>query len=239
MKNNTLNKLKSDYEELEIKPSSDLWDRLDQKLDETSEISSKPSFQWWKYAAVVVLLISVGVIIYFNYEKSKFNYEETDYAVKKRLEKTVNPINPEFESEPIRSKEEKIEKNEGETIAESQKLNKKDEVSNESLKKEDKIIQPQISELKIQKTTVKQSKNIDLQSSIEIQIPNIPVITDTKKVKSTYISAEELLVGREFDKTHEEAKKEEKKFGVFNVKKVFEKVENVTVLGVTVYSEPK
>lgn len=37
MKNNMLNKLKSRYEELEIKPSSDLWSRLDDKLDKKPE----------------------------------------------------------------------------------------------------------------------------------------------------------------------------------------------------------
>ena len=234
MNNNTLNKLKSDYEELEIKPSSDLWDRLDEKLDEAAEISLKPSFQWWKYAAVVLLLISVGTVIYFV-NKDKFDDQEADFIVKKRLENTVNPINPEFENQPINSKEEKIEKSEVKVVAENQKSG-----SDINLKTEKKIIQSQVSELKTQKVAIKQPENINIQSSkIEIQAPNIPLIAEVKKTKSTYINAEELLLGREFDKTREEAKKDEKKFGVFNVNKVFKKVENVTVLGVTVYSEPK
>jgi gentisate 1,2-dioxygenase len=69
MKNNTLNNLKSEYEKLEIKPSADLWDRLDHKLDEKPENASKQSSEWWKYAAIILLMVSVGTIIYIKKQK--------------------------------------------------------------------------------------------------------------------------------------------------------------------------
>ncbi|MFC3157758.1 hypothetical protein SAMN05443633_104102 [Chryseobacterium arachidis] len=233
MNNNTLNKLKSDYEELEIKPSSDLWDRLDEKLDEAAEISLKQSFQWWKYAAVVLLLISVGTVIYFVNKDD----QETDFIVKKRLEKTVHPINPDIQNQPVKSNDQLIQP------AENNKLVVSTENKKKNIQPEEKIeivLQCYPSEIKNQLLVQEEKiiKNIpDTNPVIQTKIDEKPVLAEKKKI--SYINAEELLLGREFDKTREEAKKDEKKFGVFNVNKVFKKVENVTVLGVTVYSEPK
>ncbi|GAA4166274.1 hypothetical protein GCM10022217_39770 [Chryseobacterium ginsenosidimutans] len=233
MKNNMLNKLKSDYEELEIKPSSELWDKLDQKLDETSEIVSKTSFFWWKYAAVVLLLISVGGFIYFNY-KNSFNYKTTDFIVKKGLENTVNPINPEFENRAVIPNIEKIESNDVKVIVENQKNSSEKRLVPEI---EQEIIQPQISKFKTSQIAIKQSENIEIKPiKIENNTP-LPIIAEAKKVKSSYINSNELLLGREFDKTRENPYKNDVKFGVFNFDKP--KIDNVTVLGVSVYVDSK
>ena len=61
-----LKQLKSDYEELEIKPSADLWSKIEAGIDEKINVSQKPALQWWKYAAVVLLLISFGTYFYFE-----------------------------------------------------------------------------------------------------------------------------------------------------------------------------
>lgn len=76
MKKEILRRLKSDYEKLEIKPSADLWDRIEPmrlETGKTSDLSSETSFQWWKYAAVVVLLISLGGLFYFNSNQTERN----------------------------------------------------------------------------------------------------------------------------------------------------------------------
>ena len=227
-----LNKLKSDYEELEIKPSEDLWGRLGQKLEETPEITLKSSFQWWKYAAaVVLLLISVGTIIYFNTNK-KFNYKETDYAVKNGIEKTVSPVNPEFNQnvindDPVKNNKIKFTGN--------QNVKPKEIVKEE---KEKGIIRSHISGFKIQKIAIQQPENIDVKPvKIENNIPNSAAIAEAKETKASYINANELLLGHEFDKTRENPYKNDIKFGVFNFDKP--KVDNVTVLGVTVYIDSK
>src|SRR5215813_9339491 len=94
MKNNTLNKLKSGYEELEIQPSSDLWDRLEGKLDEKPQIALKPSFNGWKYAAVIVLLISLGSLLYFNSD----SHSQTD-IIKITQKTSENVLKPEEKQE--------------------------------------------------------------------------------------------------------------------------------------------
>ncbi|WP_306620148.1 hypothetical protein [Chryseobacterium ginsenosidimutans] len=223
-----LNKLKSDYEELEIKPSLGLWDKLDQKLDGTPEIVTKTSFQWWKYAAVVLLLISVGTFIYFNINKNSFNYKKTDHIVKKDLPNTVNPINPEFETQPDISNDERIEENEVKVVVKNQNVNS-EKVFVPTNEKE--IIQPQIPEFKTPQIAIKQPENI------EDNNPNLPIIAEVRKSKPSYINSNELLLGREFDKARENTYKNDVKFGIFNFDKP--KIDNVTVLGVTVYIDSK
>lgn len=57
---NQIDKLKSDFENLSVEPSSDLWDKLEEKLD--NKIEAKKAFpyaKWWIVAASVVLLFSL------------------------------------------------------------------------------------------------------------------------------------------------------------------------------------
>jgi hypothetical protein len=234
MERKIMKQLRSDYEKLEIKPSADLWDKLDQKLGETPEMVSKISFQWWKYAAVVLLLISVGSFIYFNINKNNFDPKKTDYIVKKGLK---NTINLEFKTQPVISSDEAIKENEVKIVSENQKINYKESFTP---KKEREIIQRQISEFKTSQIAIKQPENIEIKMvKIENKNPTLPVIAEVKKTKSSYINANELLLGREFDKTRENPYKNEVKLGVFNLDKAVPNVDNVTVLGVTVYIDSK
>jgi len=227
-----LNKLKSDYEELEIKPSPDLWDRLDQKLDKTPEIALKPSFQWWKYAAVVLVLVSLGTIIYFNNYKNSFDHNKTKYIVKKVLEKTDNLTNPDLENQSVISNDGLIEKNEVKVVAENQNIKSEQIVVSQEEKR---AVQPQISEYT---NLITQPLNIDAETTKkENNIPNTPVMAEAKK--SNYISADELLLGRELNKTLEDSQKDERRFGVFKFNKPRPNVDNVTVLGVAVYIDSK
>lgn len=239
MKKEILKQLKSDYERLERSPSEDLWDRLDQKLDENSDAPLKQSFQWWKYAAVILLFISAGTFIYFNNYKTKFDYKETDYAVKKGLEKTVNPINTDFENPSVISNDPPVEKNEVKIVSEDHKKN----TSYKALPptKEKKIAETQVTQHKEQTHTLKQPENIFVNpGKVENITPsNAPVIAEVNKSKQNYINPDELLLGREFDKAREKASKDERKLGAFKFDKVVPNVGNVTVLGVTVYLESK
>ncbi|WP_449397975.1 hypothetical protein [Chryseobacterium wanjuense] len=71
MKKEILNQLKSNYDKREIKPSADLWDRIEQGMDKTPVLSPKKTFEWMKYAAVVLLLISFGAVFYFISNKTE------------------------------------------------------------------------------------------------------------------------------------------------------------------------
>ncbi|PZU14316.1 MAG: hypothetical protein DI622_13510 [Chryseobacterium sp.] len=224
MNNNMLNKLKSDYEELEIKPSSDLWERLEGKLEEKSQIALKSSFQWRKYAAVIVVLISLGSLFYFNLEG------------------------------PSQIDEVKITQNTSETIPESQEKYNEGLVLNEN-----QIQKPISSEIKrihsqsyfpsenISEKEKFQSLAVKEEENIVVELPSVltekpennsekPLIADRKKV--SYISAEDLLIGRELDKTREENYNDQRKFGVIDMSKIKIKGPNsLKILGFTVISD--
>ncbi|WP_312901147.1 hypothetical protein [Chryseobacterium taichungense] len=231
MKNNTLNKLKSDYEELEKMPSSDLWNRLEIRLaEESGKVVEKP-FQWWKYAAVILLFVSLGSIFYFNSLKNEFNYKNTDYAVKKVLNQTINPINPEFQNQTDTSQAN------AENLKIATENQKKSSDATPVSKDENKITIAKLSDIKTQKVEITPDEKITIiPPKIE---SHTPVIAEVKKVKPSYINSNELLLGREFDKTTENPYKKDIKIGIFNFDKPRPNVENVTVLGVTVYVDSK
>ncbi len=230
MKNNMLNKLKSGYEEMEIKPSDALWDQLDQKLDEKSEMTGETSFHWWKYAAAVVLLISVGTIVYFNFKK-EVEVKNTAYTVKKESHKTADPVHLET---PLM-----ISNNTAapEKAVMAMTENPRSQIKEET---EQKIVGPGSTESKIQQIAATSSVDVPVgPEKIENAVHNFPVVAEARKTTGSYISADDLLTGRDLDKSRENLLKEEKKFGVFNIGKVFHKVDNITFLGVTVYNDPK
>lgn len=231
MKNSMLNKLKSGYEEMEIKPSADLWDQLDQKLEEKSEMAGKASFHWLKYAAVVLLLISFGTIMYFNFKK-EVEVKNTGYIVKKESNTTADPVHPKLEKPQVVSNN---------AVATERVVvitgNPKVQITE---RKERKIGQPESTEFKIQQIAATPPVNIPAEpKEIENTVQNLPVVAAARKAPGGYISSDDLLIGRELDKSRENFVKEEKRFGVFNIGKVFRKVDNVTFLGVTLYNDPK
>lgn len=227
-----LNKLKSGYEELEMKPSSELWSRLEQKLEEKPETISAKPFEWWKYAAVVLLFISLGTIFYFNSLANNFNYKETDYAVRKVLHKTVNPINPEFQNH--------MGVKEADLTEHNKKMVAHHKISADPIllpDNENKITITKHLDIEKQNVVVSQDENIRIKTA---KIENhIPVIAEAKKTRPTYINSSELLLGREFDKASGNFDKKDIKIGILNFDKPVPEVENVTVLGVTVYVESK
>lgn len=219
-----LNKLKSDYEELEIKPSSDLWDRLEGKLDKKAEIVLKPSFQWWKYAAVIAVLISLGTLFYFD------SSQEAKISVVENIQKT-----PENVLKPIEKHSQTIVLNQN-------------RIKNEMYSKPDK--NNIRSDYSLEKTSEKIEHSQDIvvteKENIITKVPVIlaekqenslqPLVADRKKV--SYISADDLLVGRELDKTREENYNDQRKFGVINMSKIKIKGPNsLKILGFTVISD--
>lgn len=238
MKKEILKQLKSDYERLEIRPSADLWDRIDQNPEKTPETVSKTSFQWWKYAAAVLVLISVGTLIYYNRSGNEFNYKKTDYIAKQVLEETTSPVKSDPGNQPIILNEEPAQEVAKIVNEDHQQINSEEVLTP---KKEKKVTALQNSEHKEQQIVVNQSENkiIDQVKTEDVTNPNPPVVAEVQRPKSSYINANELLQGREFDKNRAKADKDDHKFGVIHFNKVVPTVGNVTVLGVTVYLDSK
>lgn len=217
-----LNKLKSDYEELEIKPSSDLWDRLDGKLDRKPEIALKSSFQWWKYAAVIVLLISLGSLFYFNSNKPQ---SEKVQVAGKTSENILKPVEKQNEVVALKVIKNQVSSESGKKNSTSNSLPEKFAEKIELAKdiaiaeKENKIVKvPEV---------LAEEKETNLIK---------PIVAERKK--ASYISADDLLLGRELDKAREENYNDQRKFGVIDMSKIKIKGPNsLKILGFTVISD--
>lgn len=231
MKKEILKQLKSDYEKLEIKPSADLWDRIEQSGEDPVVLSPKKPFQWLKYAAVLLLLLSVGALLYLNED------------VKKKSNIQVVSSEPVLESSPAEK-----EGYSSQHLQPVQDQNTAAVSSPENGKKSqpDKIDRSiPVDHFNTQNIVFnKEEKPIispdqDNAGIVEKEIhQNIEKNLAAENKKTDYINADELLLGREFDKTRQEGRSENKKFGVLDMNRIkFRSPNSLKIFGVTVYSD--
>lgn len=223
MDKNILKQLKTDYEDLEIKPSANLWEQIEAGLDSGSETVQKYTFHWWKYAAVIVLLISVGGLFYFNTDKS-LDIKKTIVA--------KNPSENDFKltETVVSTTTSKEEVNDESALRRKIVENNKEYPAVTEISKEDKISENLIVEEKQSKIT--EVPNLSME---KIDLPvSKPMIVEGKK--ASYISADDLLVGRELDKTREENYNDQRKFGVFDIRRV-KGPNSLKIFGFTVISD--
>ncbi|OCA74046.1 hypothetical protein [Chryseobacterium arthrosphaerae] len=222
MKKELLKQLKSDYEALEIKPSSDLWDRIEQGSPESPVVRSGKRFQWLRYVAVLILLFSVSMLLYFNKtgQESKTDKIVQRNPVKKSVETDGNslPVPTIQIKEVKKSQDNNFTRTVASKPSESGYIWKKKEP--ELIEKEDVILKHQ---------------------EINAPVPerNLNTLPDQKNIaKTDYIKADELLLGREFDKKREENRTDIRKFGALDMTKIKIKSPNsLKILGVIVYSD--
>lgn len=237
MKNNTLNKWKSAYEEREITPSVELWDQLVEELDGQQGISQKPSLQWWAYAAAFLLMSSVGTLIFFNIGQSGSGQKKAAPMVTKLHKTPAVPVSgnvPDAANLPGTGETGKEPK-----IALTVQKNNRESTFGSQIERPIMVADRQADAHEQENMTAKPENNLSLQPSAIPESTAGPLLADGKKQDQGYIHADELLLGREIDRLNESREREEKRFGVFNLRKVVPKVEKVTVLGVKIYNDPK
>ncbi|MBD3903946.1 hypothetical protein NAL32_04230 [Chryseobacterium sp. Ch-15] len=222
MDKNIRKQLKTDYENLEINPSENLWEQIELGLDSNPKTAQKPLFQWWKYAAVIIFLLSFGTLFYYNSDQFSASKEtivsqETQYN-RPKAKKTVKSIIPTENVENLVSSEIIIKNNQ--KIFVSEKLTVESRLP-ETLavnEKENRVIE--VSSVLAEKFETPVMK---------------PIIAERKK--ASYINAEDLLLGRELDKTRVEIKKH-RQFGVLDAAKLkFKRPSSLQVFGVHVFAD--
>ncbi|MFC6267948.1 hypothetical protein [Frigoriflavimonas asaccharolytica] len=240
MENSLKNKIKNDYENGALKPSSNLWDQLEAKLDAKEQKIIDPektsNINYWKYAAVVLLMITVGFLVEYSFLGNSTSNEvptltkiETPLPSKILVVDTLNNYKK-IQLEPIIGEE--IVPNKGvEIVSENVEkfTKKKDETT--KITKED----FNITEKAIVLNTIDKSKS---QKEEKLVAENNTLIVPNKSNPVQYVKADELLFGRELQK-------EKKQFA--NSKNKLEEITNsfvqkikpssVTIFGVTVYTE--
>lgn len=253
MSNKMLNKIKQIYEEREEQVSFDLWDKLKNRLDEnlSDEVSEnetpRPSFGWFKYAAIFLIFATLGGILLMNSNEET----EQNQIVKtenNQIEKNENSSQQIIETQPtenidVVSNETQIANVESQKNSSiqttSNKFNPNSNQQNNSLKNQVEVFEKSQNIL-AQKPEVKEEvqKNIPQiieQKTFEIQQEQKAIAKNRK----AYIKASDLLFGRELQKTSiEKTENPKTNFGVISISKVkFRSPSTVDILDITVYSE--
>lgn len=217
MKDSMKNNLKTQYELLSEKPGTELWEKIEEALDESLTSAKKQSVfpKFWKIAAVLFLLISIGVILKLSFQKEeivsplvaqKEEVKTPDVQKNLEFEDTVQRI--------VKNQQKKKETLEKIIIAEVQK---EDSKKVEKLQKEDSTKE------------VKENARFVIKEKEESD----KSIKKDENFASGYISADDLIFGRELDKVHQDQQTENKgKLGL-----ELKKPKEIKVLGVTVYTE--
>ncbi|WP_139166273.1 hypothetical protein [Chryseobacterium soldanellicola] len=203
---------------------------MELKEGKMPDLSSKTSFQWWKYVAIVVFLISLGGLFYFNSNQTeknnivaKNNHSKKSVKVKSNAEIINSDLNYTENNIIITSNENKTDeiRQDKKVIIISQKPL---QMSNSVIAVKEKDIVNYF------------SQNPVIEEKITNSTLEKPVIVEREK--TSYIKAEELLLGREFDKTREESHEHHKTFGILDMERIKIKSPNsFKILGVTVFSD--
>ena len=221
-----LKQLKTDCEDLEIKPSESLWDQIELGLDNDSQTVQKPLFQWWKYAAVIVLLISFGALFYFN--SDQFSKSKEAIAVKKTIKNNSN-LTENIESVTDNKNEEP--NTTSEIIIKSEKTQKKQseilvETQNEVLKETPKIVNTELQ--------ISEKPEIKINNKPEQLIPESPQLATIKpaikEAKVKYITANDLIFQRKYSvEQKKNAPENTKRLGIIKINRISVSPEFITI----------
>ncbi|MEY8760817.1 hypothetical protein [Chryseobacterium tongliaoense] len=242
MKKEILKQLRTDYEDREIRPSSDLWDKIEGELEKASDLSVKQPFQWWKYAAAVLLLFFMGALVYFNTNKTGIENTITQNKLPEKAETHSEAVQQnDINQETMPSSSFAVENN----VSKENIVDKEENINTQ--------VRPQKNNLSAQKTTKIQSADIfknlpEIASADQIKAPDIIKPDDEKviinqlpvspeiseKKPSKYIQASDLLAGREYDKA--EGNKHKGSYIRIDLDKLKPHFSQVVTLGVTVRS---
>ena len=217
--------LKSKYEQQEMKVSDGLWDRLEEKLDQVPAKEKKPKMIWFRYVAIILLMIGLGGSFLMINHKAEINenQEFTNKAENQNINQNSVPVQQSGNDEVEKLIPEKID---------NQKLALENIKKNRPIKKE---IQTQNSILEKEIIIKKEEPQITSQPEEKLAQNNIAV--PRQKVK--YVSSSDLLFGVEIDKTKAETPKSA--MGINTIKSKndsdFPNPKRIKLFGITLYDK--
>lgn len=208
-----------------MKVCDDLWGRLEEKLDQVPSKEKRPKIFWWRFVAVILLILNFGAISWMTDIENKV--KETSEFKFPRIENQISSVRQHSEntgeiqkSIPIKNSETEDEKLAFENINENQSVNKEQSISNQIPEKEliIKKEEPQIV-----------SKQEEQLAQTDIQKP---------KEKVKYVSSSDLLFGVEIDKAKAETPKSA--MGINTIKSNdsdFPNPKRIKLFGITLYDK--
>ncbi|AZI55600.1 hypothetical protein EIB75_10215 [Epilithonimonas vandammei] len=186
--------LKSKYEQKEMKVSDGLWDRLEEKLDQAPTKEKKPKVIWWRFVAVIILIVNFGAISWMTDIKNKVK-ENPEFEFRTDQISSVRQ-----HSENTDGIQKSIPINNSETNHQKLTITNINSSTSELTKKEN-----QITEKVSEKELIIKKEEPQTISQLEEKLAQNEIQKPREKVK--YVSSSDLLFGVEIDKAKTETPK--------------------------------
>ena len=226
--------LKSKYEQKEMKASDSLWDRLEEKLDQVPAKEKKPKVIWWRFVAVILLMIGLGGSFLMINNKSNIS-ENQEFASQTNNQNIALTTIEQSENDDV----EKLIPTKNSSKTNYQKLaveNLKDSSTpfriTNSIKKEN-----QITNSIPQKENIIKKEEPQIVSKPEEKLAQTDIQKPREKVK--YVSSSDLLFGVEIDKAKTETPKSAMGINTIKLKNDsdFPNPKRIKLFGITLYDK--
>ena len=226
--------LKSKYEQKEMKASDGLWDRLEEKLDQVPAKEKKPKVIWWRFVAVILLMIGLGGSFLMINNKSNIS-ENQEFASQTNNQNIALTTIEQSENDDV----EKLIPTKNSSKTNYQKLaveNLKDSSTpfriTNSIKKEN-----QITNSIPQKENIIKKEEPQIVSKPEEKLAQTDIQKPREKVK--YVSSSDLLFGVEIDKAKTETPKSAMGINTPKIKSEpdFPNPKRIKLFGITLYDK--
>lgn len=226
--------LKSKYEQKEMKASDGLWDRLEEKLDQVPAKEKKPKVIWWRFVAVILLMIGLGGSFLMINNKSNIS-ENQEFASQTNNQNIALTTIEQSENDDV----EKLIPTKNSSKTNYQKLaveNLKDSSTpfriTNSIKKEN-----QITNSIPQKENIIKKEEPQIVSKPEEKLAQTDIQKPREKVK--YVSSSDLLFGVEIDKAKTETPKSAMGINTIKLKNDsdFPNPKRIKLFGITLYDK--
>lgn len=220
--------LKSKYEQKEMKASDGLWDRLEEKLDQVPAKEKKPKMVWWRFVAVIILIVNFGAISWMTEIENKVK-ESSEFKFP-QIENQISSVRQ--HSENTDGIQKSIPINNSETNHQKLTITNINSSTSELTKKEN-----QITEKVSEKENIIKKEEPQIVSKPEEQLAENDVQKPREKVK--YVSSSDLLFGVEIDKVKTETPKSAMGINTIKLKNDsdFPNPKRIKLFGITLYDK--
>ena len=217
-----------------MKVSDSLWDRLEEKLDQVPAKEKKPKVIWWRFVAVILLMIGLGGSFLMINNKSNIS-ENQEFASQTNNQNIALTTIEQSENDDV----EKLIPTKNSSKTNYQKLaveNLKDSSTpfriTNSIKKEN-----QITNSIPQKENIIKKEEPQIVSKPEEKLAQTDIQKPREKVK--YVSSSDLLFGVEIDKAKTETPKSAMGINTIKLKNDsdFPNPKRIKLFGITLYDK--
>lgn len=241
MKNSVKNKFQKPYETLEQTPSEGLWEKISNQLPNEKEAEKRrtSAVVYWKFAAIFLLLLSIGLIFKITLKSVPIDGKETvaESGIKaKEVSKDVQKITVNQSIAEIESKVTSLTKYENQKVLNH---HNQDEYAEQSVAKAQSLpLETNNSNLPNNKI----SKEVSVPVISPVVAPEMALNSEKIVAKKTtppkYVSAEELLFNDELDQTRaRNSLSDHGKLGKIEVENNPIRPKSLQILGITVFGE--